>query len=243
MTLMVERLLCRLEQFGRLSLAEKLAIEDAVTAVRRFAPYADICRDDSTFDGVHLVLEGFACRYHTSREGRRQITGYCVPGDLCDARMFVLNWRDHSIGALGPVEAAIFSRQSLQELTERFPGLTRGFWATTLCDESIAREWIINAGHRTALARVAHVLCELYVRLRAVGMAEPDSCDMPLTQHDLGEALALSTVHVNRTLMELRRLKLVTFQNRQVVIHDYSALQTAAGFDPAYLQSNEKLSS
>ena len=110
----------------------------------------------------------------------------------------------------------------------------------SLMQQAVTRQWLVNVGHRTAFERLGHLLCEIYMRLEAVGLTREYAFELPLTQAELGDTLALSAVHVNRTLMELRRLKLVTFQNRQVMIHDYHALQAAAGFDPFYLLSNEK---
>ena len=105
---------------------------------------------------------------------------------------------------------------------------------------AITREWLVNVGHRTAFERIGHLVCEMFTRLESVGLTHEHAFELPLTQAELGDTLALSAVHVNRTLMELRRLKLVTFQNRQVVIHDFNALQSAAGFDPSYLHFNER---
>jgi CRP-like cAMP-binding protein len=101
--------------------------------------------------------------------------------------------------------------------------------------QAIAREWLVNVGNRTAFERVSHLFCEIHERLKIVGLTAENSFELPLTQAELADTLALSAVHVNRTLMELRRLKLVTFQNRHAIIHDYPGLMTAAGFDPAYL--------
>ena len=62
----------------------------------------------------------------------------------------------------------------------------------------------MGMGRRLAPARIAHVLCEVLVRMRAVGLANGDACELPITQAELGDALGLSTVHVNRSLQELR---------------------------------------
>jgi CRP-like cAMP-binding protein len=127
------------------------------------------------------------------------------------------------------------SRQSAMDLTEKYPRLTRALWWATMVEESIARDWLINVGQRTALERLAHLLCELYTRLTAVGLAENGSCELPLTQSELADALALSTVHVNRTIRELRHAQLVSIQGRSLVIHDFKALQEVAMFDANYL--------
>jgi CRP-like cAMP-binding protein len=235
MSFMVDRLIRKLEHFAPLTQEEKQAIADSVTAVRRFEAHEDLLQEGEPPEGINLILEGFACRYKLLRDGRRQIVAYFIPGDTCDVRICVLKRMDHSIGTLGPVEAATISRHAIDEITERYPKLTRAFWWTTLVEEAVSREWVVNVGNRTAFERVSHLFCELFVRLQSVGLTRNDTCDLPLTQHDIGETLALSTVHVNRTLMELRRTGLVTFQSRKLVIHDLAALQSAAGFDPGYL--------
>ena len=133
----------------------------------------------------------------------------------------------------------MLTSSSMQRL-DQFPNITQAMARYASTQQAISREWLVNVGHRTASERLGHLICELYIRLEAVGLTRDQAFELPLTQAELGDTLALSAVHVNRTLMELRRLKLVTFQNRQVVIHDFAALRIAAGFDPRYLQLNEE---
>jgi len=118
---------------------------------------------------------------------------------------------------------------------ERYPRLARAFWWSTLVDESITREWVVNVGHRTAFERMAHLFCEIFERLHTVGLTRGDTCDLPLTQAELSDALALSAVHVNRVLMEMRHNQLITLRNQQLTLHDYPALRNIAGFDARYL--------
>ena len=127
------------------------------------------------------------------------------------------------------------AQESVSEMMARYPRITRALWWTTLVEESVTREWIVNVGQRSAFERLAHLFCEIFARLRAVGLTHENRCELPLTQIELADTLALSAVHVNRTLMEMRRARLVTFQNRQLVIHDLVALEGAAGFNPNYL--------
>jgi len=68
-----------------------------------------------------------------------------------------------------------------------------------------------------------------------VGLTRGDTCDLPLTQAELSDALALSAVHVNRVLMEMRHNQLITLRNQQLTLHDYQALRNIAGFDARYL--------
>ena len=186
-------------------------------------------------DGVHVVLEGFACGYKLLPDGRRQIISYSVPGDPCDLSIALLPRMDCSIGTLSPALVVRLSRERLQEITLESPRVARAFWQTTLVEQAIAREWLINVGQRTAFSRAAHLLCEMFLRLRAVGLVQENMCEFPLTQTEIADTLALSTVHVNRTLMELRRSGLITLRDKQLTIHHLPALEAAAGFNPAYL--------
>jgi len=235
MTAIVTRLIRKLENFSPLAEDEKRALAEAVGTVRRFPAREDLVREGEPTDGVKLILEGFGCRYKVLPDGRRQIIAYLVPGDLCDVRVFLLKRMDHTIAALCPVETALVSHEAMAELMERYPRLTRALWWSTLVEESVTREWIVNVGQRSAFERLAHLFCEIFARLRAVGLTHENRCELPLTQIELADTLALSAVHVNRTLMEMRRARLVTFQNRQLVIHDHAALQGAAGFNAIYL--------
>jgi CRP-like cAMP-binding protein len=231
----VLRLIRKLENFAPLSEDEKAALLSACTTVRRYGAHEDLIQEGSPTDGVKIILEGLACRYKVLPDGRRQIVAYFVPGDLCDLRTFLLKRMDHSIGTLCPIEAALLPQESVLELTERYPRLTRALWWSTLVEEAITREWVVNVGHRTAFERMAHLFCEIFTRLQAVGLTHENRCDLPLTQTELADTLALSAVHVNRTLMEMRRAHLVTFQAKQLIIHDRAGLQSVAGFDPNYL--------
>ena len=88
---------------------------------------------------------------------------------------------------------------------------------------------------RSALERTAHLFCELFERLRTVGLADERACVLPLTQVELGDMLALSAVHINRTLMELRRNGLAMFRNQHLEILDHAGLRDIAAFDAGYL--------
>jgi CRP-like cAMP-binding protein len=120
-------------------------------------------------------------------------------------------------------------------LADRFPRLARALRWSTLVEESITREWLLNVGHRTAVERIAHFFCEVFARLHSVGLTRETSCELPLTQSDIGEALALSAVHVNRVIMDLRQSSLITFRNQQLTLHDMERLRAMAGFDARYL--------
>jgi CRP-like cAMP-binding protein len=130
--------------------------------------------------------------------------------------------------------------ERVRELTEDFPHLARIYWLMTNIDAAIQREWTLSMGRRSAIARMAHLFCELDVRLAIVGLAENHSYDFPLTQVEIGECLGLTSVHVNRTLQELRRRGLLELQARRLQIYDLTALKNLADFDPAYLYLDKR---
>jgi CRP-like cAMP-binding protein len=95
-------------------------------------------------------------------------------------------------------------------------------------------------GRRSAVEHLAHLLCELYSRLEVMGLVDGASFNLPLTQADLGDALGLSLVHVNRTVRELRQSGLVTWRATRLTIKDWTGLAKLAQFDPTYLHLNRE---
>jgi CRP-like cAMP-binding protein len=228
-------LLRKLANFTELSAEEKSAVDQCCGDVRYFAAGEDVISQGDRTGGVKLLLEGFACRYKVLEDGRRQVVAYFVPGDLCDLRVFILKRMDHSIGAVCASKVATLSPENVLRLTHNYPSLTRALWWSTLVEEAIAREWIVNVGQRNALERMAHLFCELLYRFRAVGLNDGMSCTLPLTQVELAETLGLSSVHVNRTLQALRKRKLITLENGTLTIDNLDELKELSFFDPDYL--------
>jgi CRP-like cAMP-binding protein len=148
--------------------------------------------------------------------------------------VFILKAMDHNIGTLSASRIVAIPRARILELTEK-PAIARALWWATLVDEAILREWLVSLGRRDAAQRLAHILCELLHRLRAVGLAKGSSYELPLTQIDLADTLGLSTVHMNRSLQALRTEGLITLKDKHVVILDPRRLTELAGFNPNYL--------
>jgi CRP-like cAMP-binding protein len=229
-------LIRKLEHFIRLSVDDKRALERATShRVRSLAAREDIVHEGDQPKHVNLMLEGFACRYKALEDGRRQIVAFLLPGEMCDACMFILKQMDHSIGALSQLKVAEIPGDTYLHLGEHSPRLARALWWNALVEESIAREWTLNLGQRDAYERTAHVMCEVFVRLRAVGLTNGTTCTFPVTQSELGDALGLSTVHINRTLQELRANDLIILRGKTLQIPNLEGLQNAALFDPNYL--------
>jgi CRP-like cAMP-binding protein len=223
----------RLRAFTPLSPAQAamvraLADPQAVKPMRR-----DLIREGDRPRAI-LLLAGWACRHRTLEDGRRQILQVLLPGDLCDLHNAVLGRMDHSVGALTEVRYAELAPERLEEL-EADPDLRRALRWQAAVAAATQREWTVNIGLRNAMERLAHLFCELFVRLRAMGLNDGQACDFPLTQVDLAEATGLTPVHVNRTLQEMRRTGLIVLDRRRLTIPDLCALAETGLFNAAYL--------
>jgi len=222
--------------YVRLSAEDKKPLNEAVRLkVRRVGPREDIIREGDCPDQVNLILEGWACRYKQLEDGRRQIIAFFLPGDLVDTHVFMLREMDHSIGTLNAVTLAEIGRDALTGIAERFPRVTQALWWEMMVATAVQREWTVNIGQRTATERLGHLLCELFLRMRAIDLTNGNSCELPITQVDLADALGLSNVHVNRVLQELRSSGLVSLRGRHLSIPDLAALSAASLFNPNYL--------
>jgi len=184
---------------------------------------------------VRLIVSGWACRYKDLPDGRRQIVGFFLPGDLCDLNVYILKAMDHTIGAITRVTYALIDPDDIDKLVPERPRIAQALWWHELVKASIQREWLLNIGQRSAYERIAHLLTELFVRLRAVGLTNGNSCDFPITQSDIADATGLTSVHVNRTIQELRADKLIELSQRRLTIPDLDLLMQAGLFNSNYL--------
>ncbi|NEU11673.1 Crp/Fnr family transcriptional regulator [Methylobacterium sp. BTF04] len=203
------------------------------------APRTDLIREGDPTGGVFLVMEGMACRYRQLSNGRRQITAFMLPGDFCDLDVALLSRMDHAIMTLTPARVTQIPRHTVLDLTRNYTSIAEALRKTTLVDEATLREWLVNIGSRPALERIAHLFCELQVRLQVVGLATEDRYELPITQIDLADTTGLSSVHVNRTLQELRRRGLITLAGRALTILDPAELRRLADFRADYLHLKE----
>lgn len=233
---MVNVLSRRLPAFSTLP-PDDFAALDAITSrsQREVSPRRDVVREGEEARSIYLILEGWACRYKTLPDGRRQIVGFCVPGDVSDADAFLLRHMDHGICAITRLRLAEIEQDDYRALLVGRPHLARALRHNNVVTASIQREWALSLGQRTASERIAHLLCEAYLRLEAAGLAQGGACDFPLTQVDLADATGLTPVHVNRTLQELRRMRLIELTNKRLTIPDLAALKRAALFNDTYL--------
>lgn len=232
-------LIRKLQSFAPLSLEDKEAILSASRNIREIKPDRDIISENDRPSHVHLMLDGWAARYKIVPEGARQITAYLIPGDFCDLHVGILKHMDHGIVALTPATVAYISHENIHALTER-PELTRALWWATLVDESVLRTWIVNLGRRDAFEAVAHLICELHVRMKNVGLVDDGAFHLPVTQEELADSLGLTPVHINRTLQRLRSEGLIELRGRTLTILDADKLRQVSGFDGSYLHAGSE---
>ncbi|GLQ55339.1 Crp/Fnr family transcriptional regulator [Devosia nitrariae] len=223
--------LANLAGLVRMSEEELASLTHLIKALNHHQAHATILEEGAPADRIVVIMSGLAYRFTRLANGRRQITAFLVPGDICDYRFLSSGHVGQHVFALSQVAVARMQAESFVAASERFPVFMRAMLAANAVDEAIGREWMISLGQRNALQRMAHLLCEMELRLRRVGLVEKGTFHFPATQTDLGDALGLSSVHVNRTLQELRRMHLVAMSKGIVTLNDTAALRRLALFD------------
>jgi CRP-like cAMP-binding protein len=220
---------------GELSPHQRATLSGAFGISRSVPIKADIIKEGDRPIQSTLLLSGLAMRYRFLRNGDRQITAIHLPGDFVDLQSFPLKDMDHSVGALSECVVASIPHSSLRDIVRTDPDLTEMLWRLSLLDGAIHREWLVAMGGLPGVSHLAHLLCEVYVRLAHIGLAADFAFDLPVTQADLGDALGLSPVHVNRLLQDLRGNRVIRFEARRVEILDWARLVEIGQFDDRYL--------
>lgn len=214
---------------------DEAAVRSLPFKLRTVAASQYIVREGQVPKRCGLICEGFAYRQKLTVDGNRQIAMVLVPGDLIDLQNLFLTESDHDIQALTAVTLAELPIEALTQIVRDHPGISRALWTDSLVESSIAREWLLNVGRRNARTRIAHLLCEFQTRLSAIGEGEQDGYELPMTQEQLGDALGLTPVHVNRMLQGLERDGLINRHQRRVKVEDWNRLKAAGQFNPRYL--------
>jgi len=224
----------KLEGFGKLPDADRELIASLTGAGRRVAAQNDIITEGENPEDVHLILDGFACRYKLVDSGNRQIVAILLPGDFCDLHIFILDHMDHSISALTDCTVVDLPRDAIMQMLAR-PAIAKALWWATLVDEAVLRERLVDLGRRPARVRVAHLLCEIYTRMKAVGRANEHAFDLSLTQTDIADMLGLTNVSVNKVIMDLRRAEVLAVDDGSVSVLKPAELQEIGQFCDDYL--------
>jgi CRP-like cAMP-binding protein len=193
-----------------------------------------IAREGDPLEAATILLQGLACRTKLRPNGVRQILSVHLPGDPLDTQPS-FEQRDDGLEALTLCRGVQIQRTALHQLMNARPGLAAAFARVAAVDANITAERLLSLGRRAAIQRLAHFFCELTHRMDAVGLGTRGRYDLPLTQAELGDALGLSVVHVNRTLQQLRATGAISFRSQRLVVHDADKLCAIAEFSPGYL--------
>ncbi|HVX81838.1 MAG TPA: Crp/Fnr family transcriptional regulator [Devosiaceae bacterium] len=231
----IEALRRKLESIGELSESVVRALETLPLRLVRAERGEEVAADGAVSTACCLLIDGYMHRQKILREGGRQILAFHFAGDIPDLQSLHLHRMDHSLIATTACQVAFIPHDPLRQLTHNQPLLGDLLWRDSLIDAAIFRTWIAMMGRQSAVCHLAHTLCELFVRMAAVGLAQDNACRLPLTQEQLADALGLSIVHTNRSLQELRDSGLIRFDGRRLVILDWAGLRHLGQFDPTYL--------
>jgi len=232
---MLTPLIMKLEHFLPLPDQDKEWLNGLVLRSDEFPAHSDIIREGEMHAGVFVVIAGHACRYKILPDGSRQILDFMFAGDKTELHSLLLKATDHGIFTLSPTAVAWINRDRLIVEIIEHPHVVVALWWNALQRAAILRERITSIGRRGAYARIAHLLCEMYERLRLAGETVDHNYMLPVTQAELGDALGMSEVYANRMLRRLQGERLILYDQRVLRIPDLDALKSAAAFDPRYL--------
>ncbi|HEY8575833.1 MAG TPA: Crp/Fnr family transcriptional regulator [Devosia sp.] len=239
---MNNRFVNKLQGFCHLKPLEVEALVQATSHPTKYVVKSDLIREGDKPGPVFVVLEGWACRYKILPNGTRQVLAYLMPGDCCDLNIGLLAEMDHSIQAITPAMVATIQRADMDALMDEHRGVAKAMYISQLVDEGTMRAWITSMGRRTSTERVAHLMCELYLRARDVGLEFDPDLKLPITQLLLADSLGMTPMHVNRILKVLRLNGAMTLSRGSLHIVDPAKLLQIAGFDENYLHRRARRS-
>jgi CRP-like cAMP-binding protein len=228
-------MLRKLSEHSFLSQEDIIGLRSLTGHTRALRPDEDIVRQGDLPQLSVVVLSGMLGRYQTLSSGTRQYLSFHITGDMPDAQALFLDVMDHSVCAIDKARVALIPHKEILAMFMLRPALGFAIWRETLIDAAIFREAITNNSSRTARARMAHFLCELYYRAQAAKLAKPGACSVPLNQSQIGQAIGMSLVTVNRTLQNLRSTRLMELRDGVLQVRDWPRLAQLAQFDPTYL--------
>jgi CRP-like cAMP-binding protein len=229
----------KLDVIADLTGEERRMILDLPVTMKRFEADRDIVSEGERTKQCCLVVEGLVCRYKVVDDGGRQILSLHIPGDIPDLHSLHIEVMDHSLATLTPALVGFVPHEAVRRITRASYRIAEAFWREALIDASIFREWMVGIGRRQAPSRLAHFLCEFVTKMKAVGLSDGVTCELPMTQTEIGDALGLSTVHTNKKLRELKAAGLVEMRGRRLRVLDWAGLCALGEFDPTYLHLGE----
>ena len=232
---MENRFVRKLRGYGALDADETDAMTRATGNPRKIPARHDLIREGDRPGPVFVMIEGWACRYKILPNGTRQILAYLLPGDCCDLHVSLLAEMDHGIQTITPALVAMIDRETMDAMMERYRGIAKAMYVAQLVDEGTMRAWITSMGRRTSTERVAHLMCELYIRAFNIGLTTDNTFALPISQLLLADSLGMTPVHLNRVLRDLRMGGSMSLGRGSLLIEDPGRLVQIAGFDENYL--------
>jgi CRP-like cAMP-binding protein len=225
----------KLEQWHPVTDEERAALLDLPHIIRELKAHQYIVWDGDRPQHACLLLSGFAYRHKMAGNGGRQILSIHMKGDLIDLQNSLLGVADHNVQMMTDGQVAMIPAQAVVDLAFKMPGIGMAMWYETLVEGSIFREWILNVGRRDAFTGIAHLLCEFALRAERAAIGRLGRYELPLTQEQLADAVGLTSVHVNRTLMRLQDEGYIRRSRRVIDVEDWQSLAKVADFEPRYL--------
>lgn len=203
--------------------------------IREYPRLHSLVREGQRLTDVHILQRGMAIRKRIVEDGRRQIVNFVLPGNVFDLQALIETEADHGVEAITPCETRLIDRHDFMQAAVSHADFISALWWAAIQEEALLREHLVLLGQRRAIERVAHLLIELRRRLLLSGECRDDDIvSLPITRSQIADTLGLSSVHVSRTISELKRMKLVR-TNRAVEILDPECLAAISGFDQAHL--------
>jgi CRP-like cAMP-binding protein len=231
----MKALISRIAAYSDIDEREFSAIRQAAAErVRRERGATLICAGEEVTH-VFVVSKGWALRYRTLEDRRRQIVNVMLPGDCFDLQALIATKADHSVEALTSIELIRLKSEDFLEAIRTNAKLAAAFWWAAVQEESILREQIVRLGRRSGRERLAHMLLELRRRLMNAGENVGDTLTLPMSREALADLLGLSSVHVSRSVTALREAGLIAASNGSIELKDIEGLAEVAQFDPSYL--------
>ena len=213
-------------------------VGESYGGVLHVEPQADFSNEDLSRKHIHVLLEGWAYKYKLLADGRRQILRVHLPGEICDLETIFSDDPAFGLMAVSECRVATISYDWIKHAIGERPAIRNLFWSMAAFESMTMNEQVVSLGRRTARERAAFFLCDLVERLQALGQALDGSFRLPLTQMDMGDHLGLSTVHMNRTLQDLKSNRLIQNSGRTYTICNRGALEQLASY-PKHPASRE----
>jgi CRP-like cAMP-binding protein len=232
----LQTFVARLQTLSPLSADDVAALEGLDARVAHVRSNADIVGAGAHFEHAVLVATGLVGRYLQLANGERQITAIHVPGEIADLHRVATPNAGSALQALTNATIVLVSGKELREVAAGSARILQAFWTYSAIDAAVLSRWAVNLARCGAKVRMAHLLCEIGLRMEASGQGMRAEFLLELTQGQLGDALGLTPVHVNRTLKALRQIGVVEVDGRIYRIPDWPRLAAIAEFDPDYLQ-------